>query len=139
MTAVWPLVRPPLCSRSSGCCGFLLTGLICNSLSLLYLLEISDSRDADSISLDSTDEDGARRSLQGAVTSMDEALMKVTGAAEHAQEDFLTQNFGTLNHSCSAGRRKQTSTSRGYLGILGQRGSEKPFIDLKVTDSRFSI
>lgn len=65
--------------------------------------------------------------------------MKVTGAAEHAQEDFLTQNFATLNQSCSAGRRKQPPTSRGYLGILGQRGSENPFIDLIVTDSRFSI
>lgn len=102
-------------------------------------MEISDSRDADSISLDSTDEAGARQGLQGAVTSMDEALMKVTGAAEDAQEDFLTQNFATLNQSCSAGRRKQTPTWRGYLSILGQRGSKNPFIDLKVTDSRFSI
>lgn len=98
----------------------LLTGLICNSLSLSFTFwKISDSRDADSISLDSADEDGARRSLQGAVTSMDEALMKVTGAAEHAQEDFLTQNFGPLNQSRSAGRRKQTPTSKGILGHSG--------------------
>lgn len=105
MTALWPLSH----------CGFCSRGL---SVTLLYLFDISDSRDADSISLDSTDEDGAKRSLKGAVTSVDEALMKVTGAAEQAQEDFLKQNFGTLNQSCSAGRRKQTAAGIQKIHLL---------------------
>lgn len=112
----------------------MLTGCLCNPL--LYLFEISDSRDADSISLDSSDEDRAQQ--RGAVTSVDEALMKVTGAAENGQEDFLQQNFGTLNQSRSTGLTMQT-TSKGHLAILGQRGSEDPFMQFKVTDSRFSI
>lgn len=109
MTLVWPLICSSLCGRSTSFSGFLLTGLICNPL--LYLFETSDSRDADSVSLDSSDEDRAEQRLKGAVTSVDEALMKVTGAAENGQQDFLTQNFGTLNQSCSTGMRKQTLTS----------------------------
>lgn len=94
----------------------MLTGLLCNPL--LYLFEISGSRDADSISLDSSDEDRAKHRLKGTVTSVDEALMKVNGTAEDDREDFLKQNFGTLNHSCSTGIRKQTFSLKGYLGIL---------------------
>lgn len=60
------------------------------------------------MSLDSSEEDRVEQVLQGAVTSVDEALLKVTGAAENGQEDFLKQNFETLNQSCSTGMRRQT-------------------------------
>lgn len=60
------------------------------------------------MSLDSSEEDRVEQVLQGAVTSVDEALLKVTGAAENGQEDFLKQNFETLNQSCSTGMRHQT-------------------------------
>lgn len=76
------------------------------------------------MSLDSSEEDRVEQVLQGAVTSVDEALLKVTGAAENRQEDFLKQNFETLTQSCSTGMRRQTLTLKGYLGVSGQYGSE---------------
>lgn len=86
--------------------GFFLTGFLCKRL--LHLFALSDSRDAGSISLDSSDEDRLEQRPKGAVTSVDEALMKVTGAAE---EDFLKQNFETLNQSCSTGTRSINTTN----------------------------
>lgn len=71
------------------------------------------------MSLDSSEEDRVEPVLRGAVTSVDEALLKVTGAAENGQEDFLKQNFETLNQSCSTGMRRQTLTLKGFLGQYG--------------------
>lgn len=76
------------------------------------------------MSLDSSEEDRVEQVLRGAVTSVDEALLKVTGAAENDQEDFLKQNFETLDQNCSTGTRRQTLTLKGYLGVLGQYRSE---------------
>lgn len=71
------------------------------------------------MSLDSSEEDGVEQVLWGAVTSVDEALLKVTGAAEDGQEDFLKQNFETLNQSCSTGMKPNTN----FKWIFGHFGS----------------
>lgn len=102
MTVFRPLICSALCSTSNTFSGVSYRNL------LRCIFAISDSRDSDAISLDSSDEDRVEQMLKGAVTSVDEALMKVTGAAENSQEDFLRKNFETLNQSCSTGMRSPT-------------------------------
>lgn len=59
----------------------------------------------ESIGLDSSDEERAEEEQEGGVTSMDEALRKVSGSTDHSQEDFLKQNFERLAESCTLGMR----------------------------------
>ncbi|XP_049446421.1 mitogen-activated protein kinase-binding protein 1-like isoform X1 [Epinephelus fuscoguttatus] len=61
-----------------------------------------DSADVESLSQDSSDEESKDMGKQKAgVTSMDEALRTVTDTVDVGQEDFLKQNFETLEESCS--------------------------------------
>ncbi|TWW69079.1 mitogen-activated protein kinase-binding protein 1-like [Takifugu flavidus] len=90
---------------------------------------LDDSRDSDSMSLDSSEEDRVEQVLQGAMTSVDEALLKVTGAAEHGQEDFLKQNFETLTQSCSTAEQnamRPSMSSRFLARGHNNRGMNPP-------------
>lgn len=99
--------------------GFFFLSFLCSSCTF-FSFALSDSADVESLSQDSSDEENEEREEEepkAEVTSMDEALRTVTGAADHGQEDFLKQNFETLAESCSMGRRDQTLTCN-FKGIL---------------------
>ncbi|XP_030260499.1 mitogen-activated protein kinase-binding protein 1-like [Sparus aurata] len=63
-----------------------------------------DSVDVDSLGQDSSDEEEEEEEegRVARVTSIDEALRTVTGAADRSQEAFLKRNFETLAESCSS-------------------------------------
>ncbi|XP_068564393.1 mitogen-activated protein kinase-binding protein 1-like [Cebidichthys violaceus] len=64
---------------------------------------LDDSADVESLSQDSSDEEQEEREEEeqkAEVTSMDQALRTVTDTADAGQEDFLKQNFETLQESC---------------------------------------
>lgn len=86
---------------------------------LLLFLSPSDSVDVDSLGQDSSDEEEEEEEegRVARVTSIDEALRTVTGAADRSQEAFLKRNFETLAESCSSGRRGQTLTCN-FKGIV---------------------
>ncbi|XP_068610167.1 mitogen-activated protein kinase-binding protein 1-like [Brachionichthys hirsutus] len=66
--------------------------------------------DVGSLGQESSDEE--KEEQESAVTIMDEALRTVTGAADHSQENFLTQNFEALAKSCSMGCLSTAEQSR---------------------------
>ncbi|XP_073349163.1 mitogen-activated protein kinase-binding protein 1-like [Pagrus major] len=71
---------------------------------------LDDSADVDSLGQDSSDEEEEEREEEGQVaqvTSMDEALRTVTGAADRSQEGFLKQTFETLAESCSSAEQSR--------------------------------
>lgn len=86
---------------------------LCASAAAVFIS--SDSVDVDSLGQDSSDEEEEGRVAR--VTSIDEALRTVTGAADRSQEAFLKRNFETLAESCSSGRRGQTLTCN-FKGIV---------------------
>lgn len=88
-------------------------------LSCCFFFLSSDSVDVDSLGQDSSDEEEEEEEegQVARVTSMDEALRTVTGAADRGQEAFLKRNFETLAESCSSGRRGQTLTCN-FKGIV---------------------
>ncbi|KAI3364429.1 hypothetical protein L3Q82_011222 [Scortum barcoo] len=73
---------------------------------------LDDGADVESLSPDSSDEENGEREEdeeepKAEVTSMDEALRTVTGAADRGQDDFLEQNFGTLAESSSTAEQSR--------------------------------
>lgn len=90
---------------------------LCASAAAVFLS--SDSVDVDSLGQDSSDEEEEEEEegRVARVTSIDEALRTVTGAADRSQEAFLKRNFETLAESCSSGRRGQTLTCN-FKGIV---------------------
>lgn len=90
---------------------------LCASAAAVFLS--SDSVDVDSLGQDSSDEEEEEEEegRVARVTSIDEALRTVTGAADRGQEAFLKRNFETLAESCSSGRRGQTLTCN-FKGIV---------------------
>lgn len=86
---------------------------------LLLFFISSDSVDVDSLGQDSSDEEEEEEEegRVARVTSIDEALRTVTGAADRSQEAFLKRNFETLAESCNSGRRGQTLTCN-FKGIV---------------------
>lgn len=89
---------------------------LCASAAAVFIS--SDSVDVDSLGQDSSDEEEEEEEGRVArVTSIDEALRTVTGAADRSQEAFLKRNFETLAESCSSGRRGQTLTCN-FKGIV---------------------
>lgn len=82
-----------------------------------FFFALLDSADVESLSEDSSDEENDERKEEdeqsSELTSMDEALRTVTDRADVSQEDFIKQNFETLEESSSSssmGRRGQTLT-----------------------------
>ena len=84
----------------------------------------------DSLGQDSSDEEEEEEEEEegrvARVTSMDEALRTVTGAADRSQEGFLKQNFETLAESYSTGRRRQTLTCN-FKGIVRKQTLENEY------------
>lgn len=71
-----------------------------------FFLALLDSADVGSLSQDSSDEENEEREEEeqkAEVTTIDEALRTVTDTADCSQEDFLKQNFETLEESSRMG------------------------------------
>ncbi|XP_068198768.1 mitogen-activated protein kinase-binding protein 1-like isoform X2 [Antennarius striatus] len=94
--------------------------------------------DVESLGQESSDseneEEEGKVEQKAKLTSMDEALRTVTGAADLSQENFLTQSFETLAESCSTGypsTAEQSSTSTLSMSsrflAAGHNSSMSPF------------
>ncbi|XP_074471852.1 mitogen-activated protein kinase-binding protein 1-like isoform X1 [Sebastes fasciatus] len=74
---------------------------------------LDDSADVESLSEDSSDEENDERKEEdeqsSELTSMDEALRTVTDRADVSQEDFIKQNFETLEESSSSSSTAEQS------------------------------
>ncbi|KAM3602699.1 uncharacterized protein V6R79_009223 [Siganus canaliculatus] len=93
---------------------------------------LDDSADVESIGQDTSEEEIEEREEEEQkeeVTSMDEALRTVTGAADRSQEDFLKQNFETLAESCTAeqSRVPRLSMSSRFLARGHHSRCTSPF------------
>nr|XP_057912933.1 mitogen-activated protein kinase-binding protein 1-like isoform X2 [Doryrhamphus excisus] len=104
---------------------------------------LDDSADAASLSLDSSDddeemEDGGVEDLEAEkvdTTSVDEALKAVT-SQHHSREDFLKQNFETLENGCRAtetSRVPRLSMSSRFLARGPQNSGGTPFAKVQKT------
>lgn len=134
----WSFVKDYLVPRSRSVWKCVFFFLSLSSLSFICTFSsfvLSDSADVESLGQDSSaeeNEEGEEDEQKAEVTSMDEALRTVTGAADRSPEDFLKQNFEMLAESCSMGRRAQTLT----CNIKGTVSLGKVMVAIRLQDAK---